>query len=1095
MSADKIAARVVRTTEISQTLINEILARDASLWLGTGVGENADDTTAMAQLATLPWRAVAVESSSSTLATAIASHKDQEGLVPRRGYVDVIAANPVDILLATRTLPVFLLNGREDSTDPLESAQLPRQKGLFRRLSMLSRLQQETPRHLVFVSSGDGQLISEFRELWGEGFRARITFVTDAEVEITALGEMVSSLRSAPTITLVTLSPKQFAERLSSATLALIAPDSLTVRIRSLDKSTVIVDASACDLPDQPILDRYELLRESDLTLLLPEDLKSEEIDAFFRGSESRRNWRIHAAGLPWLKDDICERELLNRLRKLHASGSDGNAAALIVAEPGSGGTTLMERLTYAAAIEGYPSIVARPVSFDPNATELVGFLNRLAFAHSRTLDATNESSKHRETPVIVAFDTQHWRGHEEGIATFVKKLERSGRSALLLVVTDFDGADRVSQEVCTHLDVPLCHQFTEDDASHLGRHLNKYLEPKGSARSDNEWRSFHKSQLPAIGDFGATQVSFWIALEFWLKRQLQLGETIQGWLYKQFHEADLPPDLALLVLQIAAMTIERVGTSEDLFPDPVGSNLPQSIRLQEVQGKAPALGLVRSKSASVSQWTLGHPLLARYLLGVIIRDRPTLEILELGHLLSTTQLRLTLLGSIACSPELGTLRHRDLAIYFATTILKLDRDGNREFFHEWRHVLQILESVPQRVWETSRAFNHHVAISRRRIASDEEYFPLSLQEKQEQLLAAAEHIDFALNRIDESDNDDTTLNLLNSLARCFQDLLSLAEGALADKSLASEYRSRASECVQRAFELSPLNSYVLETRARELILSATNCAEKDPTNAAALACDALDCIQRALNLESAPARQSRLHDLLRQTFQLLSTRNVTKQLAVLRARRDPIGLIGTAWLELRGNLAPGELLDYRDLDKGQIDRALNLLDEIPAGQRKPLDLRLAYELHVIKAPNDFQRQVEFMEEISRESRQLDLQSRLELAILLYQVGRVPEGASLFDSLRPALRNSDTFVSVPDRLRTLRKLNSADPLVCQASFSSVDAYGKQWAKVQELGRSEAPFNSYEFVGEMQMEPKRRFHCVVTFGRNGPFLRPREEING
>jgi hypothetical protein len=199
--------------------------------------------------------------------------------------------------------------------------------------------------------------------------------------------------------------------------------------------------------------------------------------------------------------------------------------------------------------------------------------------------------------------------------------------------------------------------------------------------------------------------------------------------------------------------------------------------------------------------------------------------------------------------------------------------------------------------------------------------------------------------------------------------------------------------------------------------------------------------------------------------------------------------------LELRGNLAPGELLDYRDLDKGQIDRALNLLDEIPAGQRKPLDLRLAYELHVIKAPNDFQRQVEFMEEISRESRQLDLQSRLELAILLYQVGRVPEGASLFDSLRPALRNSDTFVSVPDRLRTLRKLNSADPLVCQASFSSVDAYGKQWAKVQELGRSEAPFNSYEFVGEMQMEPKRRFHCVVTFGRNGPFLRPREEING
>ncbi|MDZ4819687.1 MAG: hypothetical protein SGJ20_12015 [Planctomycetota bacterium] len=398
---------------------------------------------------------------------------------------------------------------------------------------------------------------------------------------------------------------------------------------------------------------------------------------------------------------------------------------------------------------------------------------------------------------------------------------------------------------------------------------------------------------------------------------------------------------------------------------------------------------------------------------------------------------------------------------------------------------------MSQRVWETSRAFNHHVAISRRRIASDEEYFPLSPQEKQEQLLAAAEHIDFAVDRIPESDDDDTTLNLLNSLARCYQDLLALAEGPLADKSLASEYRSRASECVRRAFELNPLNSYVLETRARELILTASDCAEKDPANAATLACNALDCIRRALNLESAPARESRLHDLLRQTFQLLSSRHVTKQLAMLRAKRDPIGLVGTAWLELRANLLPGAPLDYSELDEQQIDRALALLDEIPAGQRKPLDLRLAYELRVHKSPNDFLRQLDLIEEISREPGQLDDQSSLEFAILLYQVGRVAEGSALFDDLRRRIRNSDTFVSVPERLRVLRKLNSADAHICQASFSRVDNYGKQWAKVQELGRGEAPFNSYEFNKE-RMAPRERFQCIVTFGPNGPFLRPRLE---
>jgi hypothetical protein len=242
--------------------------------------------------------------------------------------------------------------------------------------------------------------------------------------------------------------------------------------------------------------------------------------------------------------------------------------------------------------------------------------------------------------------------------------------------------------------------------------------------------------------------------------------------------------------------------------------------------------------------------------------------------------------------------------------------------------------------------------------------------------------------------------------------------------------------------------------------------------------------------LESAPARQKNLHDLLRQTFQLLSSRYVTTQLAVLRAKRDPIGLVGTAWLELRANLRPGEPLNYGDVDERQIDRALDLLDEIPAGQRKPLDLRLAYELRVQKSPNDFPKQLELIEEIARESKQLDNQSRLELAILLFQVGRAEEGSVLFNSLRRDIRNSDTFVSVPDRLRVLRKPNSAQPLVCQASFARVDAYGKQWAKVQELNRGEAPFNSIEF--KPNMGPRERFPCIVTFGPNGPFLRPREE---
>src|SRR5262249_52981397 len=148
-----------------------------------------------------------------------------------------------------------------------------------------------------------------------------------------------------------------------------------------------------------------------------------------------------------------------------------------------------------------------------------------------------------------------------------------------------------------------LTHRLTEDDAVELGQHLNRFLEPKGKSRSETEWRRFHHSNAPVIGDFGASSVSFWIALEFWLKQQMHLGETIQEWLYGQFTRAGLPADLKALILRIAALTVERVGTPEELMPTPPESSIPNSLRLEEARQKVPALGLFRNRSATNKQW------------------------------------------------------------------------------------------------------------------------------------------------------------------------------------------------------------------------------------------------------------------------------------------------------------------------------------------------------------------------------------------------------------------------------------------------------------------------------------------------------------
>src|SRR5262249_43575636 len=157
-----------KVSRIDDSMFVDLQSRDAALWLGKGVGDSREDVELVAGLAALPWQLVLCESESANLATKLEELKDKQQLVPLRGFLDIIAANPEDIPLPTRTLPVFMLNGRENSDDPLESPRLTRQKQQLRRLNMLKRLQDGQPRHLVVVSLGDGSAVDELRAVWEE---------------------------------------------------------------------------------------------------------------------------------------------------------------------------------------------------------------------------------------------------------------------------------------------------------------------------------------------------------------------------------------------------------------------------------------------------------------------------------------------------------------------------------------------------------------------------------------------------------------------------------------------------------------------------------------------------------------------------------------------------------------------------------------------------------------------------------------------------------------------------------------------------------------------------------------------------------------
>jgi hypothetical protein len=114
-------------------------------------------------------------------------------------------------------------------------------------------------------------------------------------------------------------------------------------------------------------------------------------------------------------------------------------------------------------------------------------------------------------------------------------------------------------------------------------------------------------------------------------------------------------------------------------------------------------------------------------------------------------------------------------------------------------------------------------------------------------------------------------------------------------------------------------------------------------------------------------------------------------------------------------------------------------------------------------------------------------QLRLEYAILLYLNARPLEGDKLFRSLRRLWRDNELFVQVPDRLRWLRAPDGKTLQVVHASVGP-DYGNRAMAHVQEFASALVPFRPEEH-SIRNLKVGTRFSCHVSFGHNGPFLRP------
>lgn len=1053
---------VLLQSSAPEFLFTEFDTRDVVAWLLPSFVESAG-VEATANLLGLPWGFVLSETSDQALIDSLETPEPVDGpLVRRRGIIHVVDTNPSDVTLPPRSLPVFLLKGRISERSTGLAART-------RRFNMLEELNRRSPKHLVILAGHNLALPEELEELWADGFRSLITIVTDApdvESEIEGWRERIGAQ-------VVGLVPAhaysfsgEFVRRYTEA-----RGDRLILRLRDVKGNVHRLDITGVDDPEHPLLGRYELLTENHLLPLLPEDLKAEEVEGFF--TDPSASWRPSAAGMPWPREPTAVESVKRALRRLDREGAEENQVFYVSAESGAGATTFIRDLAWTVATEGYPTLLSTSAPFVASGLEVASYMSRCLDA--ATAAGIGSDLRLYEAPWLIVFDRPHWESREDELISFTRQLEKSGRRACVIFVTGpylplTLRSNRRFQELPT-----LTHQVSFSDALELGQHLNRYLRYHGATRTEADWRAFFEQST--ISDERGI-AAFWIVLSFWLQRQFDMHETIQNWLYRQFREKVTDPTVKEAIISIAAMSTEHQLMPQTMLP--VSDDWPTASKLEDLQKELGALGMVQFTDDTRRYWALIHDLLGRFLLTGLFYDHAAREAFGLSDAQNPEHMRFLVLKRIASMPALGLNELREVADSFATSTFKIDPDhGHALFSPFWREVLTALDEMPRTLRSTSRTFLHHSAISRRRISRDSDAFRISDDERAELLERATKDIEAAIH-IAPKDSDDSDLSLLNSLALAYHDYAEVEERRGASQERIEELLKNANRATYSAYQLAPDNSFVIETFARDLLGN----ARSDPDIAAGNAIEVLGIVYSSMQRDAAEARRPALGRLADAAFKILF--EMANHLYDAGEPQTESEAIVKALKALCEGVVRFEGMVLSDYPKDNRLRAAERLAN-PLLRNNAQAVRLRYLLSCLDRPYDFAQQLEFLETLEGSMGGLTPQARLEMAILLHQCDRHHEAERIFRNLRQLWRNQEHYVEVPERLRWLRVRDTADRRQVHARVSMTND-GRYLANVSHLQNRPVPFRPWEF-GQERLNPGMRLNGLISFGHNGPFLRP------
>ena len=1074
------AMQLLQYEKLTDDLLADFVGRDATVWFTNEVAAPAEIECVAA-----PWRAVLLEHIAKDGARRLEERTGEDQWTPLRGYLHVVAMDPTALRLPRRSQPVYLLHGNPNSSIDVESALLTSRAAQRRRWNMIAQAGSLQPRRIFVVGDHTELVVDDLVDLWQQGCRSHLTLVTTCEDSARAVLRAYETNTDLAAISWLRLDAPSFAAAVVARARELLATEGLLLKVRLEDGGVLDVDVLGAELSEQPIRDVCEFVQVRDLLSLSPEDLAAEEVKGFF--VKEAATWRPYAAGLPWPPDSGLRSQVVEALKRTLNNGPGQPEVLSIVCASGAGGTTLARWLAFEAAQEGFISVLAKPRLDAPSALELTSFMYRSVEIIKQNLRGSNRSVD-GEPAWLLVLDVDHFDRRQQALWRYLADITRSGRKVVVLKICDARDPLQPPQEI-EHTELgQLDHELDLAAVQDLGSHLNRFLKPHGWDKPPEAWTAFWDRHRPDL-DVGIA--SFWVALEFWLRGYLDMGASIQQWLLAQFKDADVTSDVKAAMLEIAAFSIERRAIPEKLLPLLEHPRVPWRDALDEIRATAPALALVGARTPSLGHaWAMAHDTLARYLVNGVFGDMLFAKSLGLADMPDAVALRLELLGRTCRRSAIASPDVRDFVITLATTTLKLDEQhGNPELFPHWKRVLEVLDAVPKEVREQSRFFNHHLAISRRRIIYGD-VFQASAEDKLRLLKRAEAEVRFALERIVPTPDDESDLNLFNTLALIYQDMATLERSTTNNKEHIASLLNKSDQATHRALAESPSNSYVLETAARNLIRRAP---DQSPLVRVREAAEALAFVSQAFLLDTAVLRRESLGRLAEEALNFLAAPDASREIDRLCQEGNPFGYMARAWLFIARSSPTLSLPEaIETLSTSTAQEAIEILAG-SVDREWPL-VRFLLQLHAVAHPLDFKEEILLVEELaSFPGFRLPLQQRVERAVLLHQVGRHKEGNAEFGEIRKAARSSGQILFLPSRLRWLLAPNTTRRLVCTATAQDRGT-GRAMAEVREMAGALVPLRVQEF-GKEQMAPGERFRCWITFSPMGPFLKPPETSLG